>query len=210
MLLFDYKDAPNPKVVRMFALEKGIDLPRRPVDILDGENRRAPYNIEINRTGRVPALQLETGAVLFEVLPICEYLEERFPDPPLIGATLEERAETRAWTRWIDLNYVERMSEACAVVEGPIRDHYAKNVYKTMLPASVGLTMVQIAHEKLAWFNGEMGDRRFVCGGQISLADIHLYAFLEFFTGIGLSHPAELEWINGFIDLMRSRPSAAA
>ena len=92
MLFYDYHDAPNPRVVRMFAAEKGKDLPKRAVDVRGGENHRAPYNTEVNRTGQVPALALDDGRVITEILPICEYLEEIHPEPPLIGRTPEERA----------------------------------------------------------------------------------------------------------------------
>lgn len=104
---------PNPHVVRMFAAEKGLDLDLFPVDLMAGENRCSPYN-----AGQLPALQLESGEV-------CEYLEEIHPDPPLIGRDPIERAETRMWTRRVDLNVAEpmgygfRAAEGRAAVRGP-------------------------------------------------------------------------------------------
>lgn len=87
MLFYDYHDAPNPRVVRMFAAEKGIALPIHALDLAGGETTRPPYITDINRTGQIPTLVLDNGFALREVLPICEYLEEVFPERPLIGAS---------------------------------------------------------------------------------------------------------------------------
>src|SRR5438128_695953 len=93
---------PNPRVVKMFIEEKGLDIERIDVDLRGAENRRAPYT-EKNPAGQTPCLELDDGRHLAEITAICEYLEEIQPSPPLIGATAEERAETRMWTRRIDL-----------------------------------------------------------------------------------------------------------
>jgi glutathione S-transferase len=210
MIFYDYHNAPNPRVVRMFAAEKGIDLPKRKVDVRAGENHRPPYSTEINRTGQVPALQLDSGRVITEILPICEYLEELYPEPALIGRDPEERAVTRMWTRWIDLKYVERMTEACVVRSGPIRDLYAQWNYKTMLPPEQGATLAQIARDKLAWLDAGLSGREFVCGERLTLADVHLYVFLDFFEKLGLNYPRECVWVHDFYARMGVRPSAAA
>src|SRR3546814_13736067 len=73
-------------------------------------NRRAPYNVEVNPAGQTPALELDDGSILTEITAICEYLEERFPAPILIGATPEERAVTRMWTRRVDLKICEPLT----------------------------------------------------------------------------------------------------
>lgn len=86
MLYYDFKDAPNAQVPRMFAAEKSICLPTRSVDVRAAENHCAPYNVDINRTGQVPALQLDDGFVVCEIHAICEYLEDWQPAPALIGS----------------------------------------------------------------------------------------------------------------------------
>ena len=94
---------PNPQVVRTFAAEKGIKLDMETIDIIKGENRQAEY-LKKNPAGGSPCLQLDNGMYLSEITAICEYLEDKFPNKPLIGSTPEEKAETRMWTRRIDLN----------------------------------------------------------------------------------------------------------
>lgn len=208
MLFYDYHDAPNPRVVRMFAAEKGLALPIHALDLRGGEIDRAPYKTEINRTGQVPALVLDNGFALREILPICEYLEEKFPDRPMIGSTPEARAETRMWTRYIDLKYCETMSQACIVADGPIRKQYARS--NRLLPSSVAPDLAAIARDKLRWIDGELAGRTFVCGERFSLADVHFFCFLDFFELIDLPYPRELAWLDGYYARVKARPSAAA
>src|SRR3954467_11508985 len=98
---------PNPRVVRMFMAEKGIDVPKVEVDLRGAENRKEPY-LKVNPAGQLPALELDDGTVIAEVTAICEYIDELKSDKPsLIGKTAQERAVPRMWTRRIDLNIVE-------------------------------------------------------------------------------------------------------
>ena len=87
---------PNPRVVRLFLAEQGVALPLVSVDLLGAENRREPY-LSKNPIGQLPSLELDDGSFLSEITVICEYIEEKHPKPALIGATPEERAETRMW-----------------------------------------------------------------------------------------------------------------
>src|SRR3546814_4058489 len=111
---------PNPRVVKLFMAEKGIEMPEVSVDLRGGENRRAPYNVDVNPAGQTPALELDDGSFLSEITAICEYLEERFPETPLIGTTAEERANTRMWTRRID-----RSEEHTSELQSLMRTSYA-------------------------------------------------------------------------------------
>ena len=108
---------PNPRTVRMFLAEKGVEIPRVKVDIVKAENRAAPY-LGVNPTGQTPALELDDGRVITEITAICEYLEEVYPTPSLFGATPEQRAETRMWTRRIDLNILEPLLNGYRYGEG--------------------------------------------------------------------------------------------
>ena len=54
---------PNPRLVRMFMAEKGIEIPTEEVDLMAGDNRRPPYS-ERNPTGQMPALELDDGRVI--------------------------------------------------------------------------------------------------------------------------------------------------
>ena len=88
---------PNPRIVRMFMAEKGIEMPKQTVDLRGGENRQAEH-LKRNPHGQMPTLELDDGGYLSEITAICEYLEEKHPKPAMIGSTAEERAECRMWT----------------------------------------------------------------------------------------------------------------
>ncbi len=195
---------PNPRTVRMFLAEKGIELPLVQVDLLSGENRRAPYT-DKNPAGQLPCLELDDGTILAEVLPICEYIEERHPQPPLIGATPEERAVTRMWTRRIDLNIVEPMANGFRYSEGLM---LFKDRIHTIPQAADDLKA--IGRENLAWLDGLMAGRQFIAAPHLTLADVFLFAFLDFGRTVGQPLDPNLAWISAWFERMASRPSAAA
>ena len=171
---------PNPRIVRMFMAEKGIDVPKQTVDLRGGENREAAH-LKRNPHGQMPALELDDGSYLSEVTAICEYLEEKKPAPAMIGTTAEERAQCRMWTRRIDLNIAEPLANGYRYGE-------ALKFFEKRIPvapeASPGLK--KVAANRLQWLNGQMADQReYVCGKRFTLADILLYCFLDFGSQVG-------------------------
>ncbi len=195
---------PNPKVVRMFMAEKGIELPKVEVDIRGGENRREPY-LSKNPSGQSPALELDNGTVLAEITAICEYLDELYPKNSLIGTTPEERAETRMWARRIDLGILEPMANGFRYAEG--LKMFQNRIH--CIPQAAN-DLKQTAQEKLKWLDGLMDGKPFVCGNRLTLADILLFAFIDFFAGVGQPINPELKNIVAWHARMKARPSAAA
>jgi glutathione S-transferase len=169
---------PNPRVVRMFMAEKGLDIPRQEVDLRAGENRQAEH-LKRNPHGQMPALELDDGSYLCEIVPICEYLEEKSPKPPLIGATTEERAECRMWTRRIDLNICEPMANGFRFSEGL---KFFESRIVTVPEAAPGLK--KIAANRLRWLDGQMNGKTYICGERFTMADILLYCFLDFSANV--------------------------
>ena len=98
MKLYDSTIAPNPRRVRNFLAEKGITVPLDPVDIRGGVNRQ-PEFLAKNPMGGLPVLELDDGTCIAESLVICEYFEDRHPEPPLLGRTSEEKAAALALRR---------------------------------------------------------------------------------------------------------------
>ena len=195
---------PNPRVVKMFMAEKGLDLPRAPVDLMAGENRKEPY-LSVNPAGQTPALELDDGSVITEITTICEYLDEMHPEPSLVGKTPKERAETRMWTRRIDLNICEplangfRFSQGLALFQPRMR----------CLPeAADGLKAV--AQDKITWLDGLMAGKAFVAGERLTLADILLFCFLDFGASVGQPLNPQNKNIAAWFERMKARPSAAA
>ena len=196
---------PNPRVVRMFMAEKGIELPTQTVDIRGGENRREPFLSKVNPRGQSPALELDDGAVVTEITAICEYLEDRFPEPPLVGATAEEKAKTRMWTRRVDLGICEPMANGFRFGEGL---KMFESRMRVLPEASAGLKA--IAQDGLGWLDGQMAGRDFLAGDRVTLADVLLFCFVDFAKGVGQTlDPAQANVV-AWYERMKARPSAAA
>jgi glutathione S-transferase len=195
---------PNPRMVKMFMAEKGIDLPRQDVNLMAGENRQEPH-LKRNPSGQTPALELDDGRCIAEITAICEYLDEKFPNPPLIGATPEDRAVTRMWVRRIDLNICEPLANGFRFGEG-LRMFESR--IRTMPQAAAD--MKTLAQEKLTWLDGLIAGRDFVAGDKLTIADILLFAFLDFGAGVGQPLNRDNKNIAAWYDRMKARPSAAA
>lgn len=183
MKLFD-STGPNPRVVRMFMAEKGIQMPREKLDLMTGENRKEAH-LKRNPHGQSPTLELDNGSYVSEITAICEYLEDTHPQPALIGSTPEQKAECRMWTRRIDLNICEPLMMGFRF--GDALDFFKDRIV-VVREAAPG--MKAIARDRLKWLDGQMAGKQFICGDRFTLADIMLFCFLEF--GNRRSEPFDL------------------
>jgi len=195
---------PNPKVVRMFMAERDITMPVQEVDLLKGENRQ-PAHLQRNPSGQMPTLELDDGTFVAEVLPICEYLEEKSGPSSLIGMTPEERVQTRMWARRIDLQIVEPLGNGFRFGEGI---ELFRNRIRTIPQAADDLK--QLAQERLSWLDGQIEGKTFICGDRFTLADILLFAFLEFGTQVNQPLNPENSNIVAWYGRVAARPSAKA
>jgi glutathione S-transferase len=197
---------PNPRVVRMFMAERGVEVPRVEVDLRGGENRQAPYMAK-NPAGQMPCLELDDGTVLAEITAICEYLDETAPPgrPSLIGDTPLARAECRMWTRRVDLNIVEPLANGYRFAEGL---RFFESRFRCIPEAAEGLK--QTAQDKLRWLDGLIAGRAFLCGDRLTLADILLFAFLDFGSKVGQPIDPSLGNVAAHHARMAARPSAKA
>ncbi len=195
---------PNPRVVKMFMKEKGIEIPFEEVDLLKGDNRREPY-LSKNPSGQMPALELDNGDVLAEITSICEYLDEKFPAKPLIGTTPEERAETRMWTRRVDLKICEPLTSGFRYSQGL---GLFKDRMRCLPEAADGLKA--IAQDGLAWLDKQLAGREYIAGKRLTLADILLFSFLDFGVAVGQPVNPENKNVAAWYERMKALPSAAA
>ena len=196
---------PNPKLVRMFAAEKGYSFSAiEEVDLIKGANRKEPY-LSKNPAGQLPCVELADGRFISETIAICELIEEKQAKPALIGTTPEDRAETRMWVRRLEWKIIQPLADGFRYAEGlPL----FKDRIRTIPEAAAGLKA--IAQEGLAWLDGQLAGRDTIVPGRFTLADIALYAFVDFGAQVGQALDPALENVSNWLAKTKGRPSAQA
>lgn len=193
---------PNPRMVRMYMLEKGIEMDVQDHDVLANENRQ-PAFLAKNPSGQVPALELDNGTVIGETIAICEYLDELNPGNSLVGENAEEKAMSRSWQRRVELIITEDRYNGFRYAEGL---ELFKNRVRCLPEASAGLK--QRSNDGLVWLDGLIGGRDFISGPKLRLVDLALYCCLDFTASVGQPIHPSLKNINAWFQRMGARPSA--
>jgi glutathione S-transferase len=193
---------PNPRVVTMFVAEKGIALDRAYVDVMKAENRQGEH-LARNPSGGMPYLELDDGSCLPESTAICEYLEERFPNPPLIGATPEARARTRSVMRLIDQQIVVPMTNA-------FRSAEALQMFeaRTLCVPEAAEGNKAYARDGLAKADALLSGSEWLAGDRFTLADILLFCFTDFGAKVGQPIPDALTRLQDWHGRVSARDSA--
>ena len=195
---------PNPRLVRMFLIEKGIEVERVHLDIIGGENRK-PAFAETNVLQTLPVLELDDGTRLTESWPICEYLEEQQPEPNLIGRTALERAEVRRWVRWFDQDVVVPMTMGFRGGGG--RSMFAPRM--TVASPAAADELTALANEKYQWLDGQLGTRDHLALGRFTLADLIVFCFIKFGFTVGWKLPEGTPNLARLVEQTDQRASAA-
>lgn len=195
---------PNPRAVRMFLTEKGITLPSEELDLMGGENRKAPYT-DKNPGGQMPALELDDGTTIAETVAIFEYLEEKNPSPALVGTTAEERAETRMWQRRIELGITENLYNGFRYSQGI---EIFKDRMRCLPEAADGLKAK--AQDGMEWLDALLEGHDYIVGDRFTVVDIILFCAVDFTAGVGQPVNADLKNIVAWKARIEARPSAAS
>jgi glutathione S-transferase len=190
LLYLDTSRAPNPRKVRIYVAEKGLTIPTKELNLRAGE-QRTPDFLQKNPFAGVPILELDDGTVIAESLAIMEYLEELYPDPPLIGADPVTRALVRMWERRCEIG-VYLPASRMVLNKGEVSDHARK-------------TLVA----RLALVNDGLAGREWLAG-QFSIADIMLFIGLET-AHHGGQFALDPAWTNvsRWYAAMKARPSVS-
>jgi len=202
MKLYEFAGAPNPKKVRVYLAEKGIDVPSAPVNIIAGENRQ-PEFLKKNPMGGLPVLELDDGSYLPESLAIIEYFEELHPNPPMIGTTPLERARVRSIERLCELSVLGRI----AVIFQNTSPLFAGRLKQS--PDAAESAKGALA-TNLKVLDDKIGTHEFVAGDKPSIADCTLLAALQFAEFAGVAIDPKFANIHRWYESFKKRPSAAA
>ena len=201
---FHYSVGPNPRIVRMFMEERGIELPTVEVDIIGGENLQEDYR-RLNPSAQTPCLELDNGKVIAEVTVICDYLDQVTDGDSLLGDTPEDRAETLMWCRRLDARILEPMTLAFRSAEGlPIFE----NRYHVIPHAADDLKAT--VQENYHWLDALLAGNDYLCGDRFTLADIQLFVFAEFGSMFGQPLPDDAGNLRAWFARVAGRPSVDA
>ena len=203
MLLYDGGRAPNPRRVRIFLAEKGIEVPMKSVD-MTALGHRSPEITALNPFQRLPVLVLDDGTVLTETVAICRYFEELHPDPPLMGTDALDKAQVEMWNRRVELNF----------------SYFVAQAFRHTHPAMVEWEVPQIkefgeanrpkALKAMELLNEELESRAFIAGDRYTIADITAMMGMDMLKPARIERPVHLENLMRWYETVSSRPSASA
>ena len=203
MLFYDSPNpAPNPRRVRIFAAEKGIDLSSKEVSIPKRE-QKAPEYVAKNPRGQTPILELDDGTVIAESVAIMRNLEAEQPDPPLFGTTAREIAEIEMWNRRVEMILMPAIAAVWVHTHPFTAALPGRNVEwgESNRPRVV---------EGMRFFDGSLEGREYLAGSAFSAADILLLTTVDFAKFIGLEMPSECANLLRWHERVSARPSASA
>ena len=203
MKLYDGGRAPNPRRVRIFLAEKGINIPMEQVDIATHQHRADAYTA-INPMQRLPALLIDDGTAIAESIAICRYFEGLDPDPPLFGRGSLECALVEMWNRRAELHLFLPVTAVFQHLHP-----FMKTLIDPQVPAWGEANKPRIA-EFLTFLDGELKNRTYVAGENFSVADITALVAVDFMKVSKLSVPDGLAHLRRWHQAMSARPSAAA
>ena len=203
MKLYDGGRAPNPRRVRIFLAEKGIEIPTEQVD-LGALAQKSPAFTAVNPLQRVPALVLDDGTVLTESIAICRYFELMHPGTPLFGREPKEIALIEMWQRRVEFHLLLQVA----------------HVFRNGHPAMAAMEVPQVPEwaeankprvlDFLRLLDRELQDRPFIAGDSYSIADITGLVSVDFMKPAKLAVPDDLTNVKRWHASVSARPSAKA
>lgn len=172
MKIYEQRQAPNPRRVRLFLNEKGIEIPFEQIDLKAGDNLTDEIKA-LNPEKTVPFLLLDNGTVISETIAICRYFEDTQPELPLFGRNTLEKAQVEMWQRRIEFGFYLKVLMGFQHITGYFSDRMAPN-------PEWGETCKQQAIEYLSLLETHLEGNTWVLGDYFSVADITLLCGIDF------------------------------
>ena len=195
--LYDCATAPSPRRARILLAEKGVAHDTVAIDLARGEHFGAAFRA-INAQCTVPALRLDDGSLLTDNAAIAAYAEARWPEPPLLGRTPEDKAQVASWQWRVEFEGLIAVAEALRNGSPAMAGRALPGtVDYAQIPALAarGLARVQHFFETL---NTALADRETVAPGGFSIADITAVVTVDFARVVrvkpGEQHPHLQRW----------------
>lgn len=203
MKLYDGGRAPNPRRVRVFLAEKGIEVPLVPVD-MGALAHKSDEVTARNPLQRLPILELDDGTVLTETVAICRYFEELYPEPALFGSDALGKARVEMWQRRMEFHLLMPVAQAFR------HTHPAMKEWEVPQVAAWGEANKPKAVDFLRLLDEHLADSEFAVGDSLSIADITGMIAIDFMKPARIELPGELANVRRWYGAMKARPSADA
>lgn len=203
MKIFETRSAPNPRRVRIFLAEKGLEVDFEEVDLMSGALRTAGFTA-INPLQRVPVLMLDDGTAIAESVAICRYFEELQPEPALFGRGPEGRALVEMWNRRIELSLLLPIAHV-------FRHLHPKMAHleQPQLPAWGEANRPKVL-DFLQILDRHLDRVGYIVGDEPSIADITALVAVDFMKPAKLERPPGLVNLDRWHQEVSARPSARA
>ena len=204
MKILEYEGFPNPRRVRIFLAEKGINgIEFEQIDVPAGEHRE-PAFLAKNSYGGVPTLELDDGGFISETVAICRYFEGLHPEPNLMGDGPAAAAEIEMWQRRIENTMFDT---AAAYFHHATKGLGALELYKNDDWGRKNREFYVAGMRKL---DAHLDGRRFIAGENFSIADITALCAIDFGKFVDVPIADDRINLQRWYDAVSSRPSAAA
>ena len=209
MKLYDCQMAPNPRRVRVFLAEKGVDIPKTEVSIIEGENLKPEY-LAVNPRGLLPTLELDDGNRIDETIAICRYIEETQPEPNLMGRDALEKARIESWQRHMEFDGLNPTGEMFRNSFDPFKNRGLpglENVQAIPELAARGKAGVERFYERL---EHRLSQSTYIAGERYTIADITALCVVDFASFAKMGIPEANTNTKRWHADVSSRPSAKA
>jgi glutathione S-transferase len=203
MKLYDSNRAPNPRRVRIFLAEKGVQVPTEQVDLV-ALQQKSPEFTALNPVQRVPALVLDDGTVITESIAICRYIELIHPEPRLFGEEGLDAVMVEMWQRRVEFHLLATVSHVFRHLHPAMKDMEVPQV-----PAWGEANKSRVL-EFLRVLDEQLKEQPFIAGARYTVADITALVAVDFLRPAKLALPDALANVRRWHAAVSARPSAAA
>ncbi|MEX1031901.1 MAG: glutathione S-transferase [Cellvibrionaceae bacterium] len=209
MKLYDCHPAPNPRRVRIFIAEKGLDIPTVQVDLPGREQHTEEFR-RLNPLCDVPVLALDDGSHISQVNGICRYLETAFPEPNLYGTDPKEQGQIAMWDNFA-------ANQGLSAVADAFRNTAKSFAERAVLGSRPYPQIPELAErgknrtlDFMEDLNNYLAERKYIANDRFSAADITTLVALDFAKWIKVEIDPSHNHLQRWYDTVSSRPSAKA
>ena len=209
MKFYDCTTAPSPRRVRIFMAEKGIEIDTVQIDLANGEQFSEEFKA-INPLCEVPLLVLEDGTSISQISAICRYLEEIYPDNPLLGRTPVERAVVESSNQQLQMNGFAAGAEAFRNATPGFKNRAMPGPHNYSQIPELAERGQQRLDNLFSDLEAHLANSQYIVGDYYSIADISALCVVDFAKWVKKRIPEDYSNLQRWYDQVSSRPSSKA